>query len=833
RSVLEVTSLLGRLLPALCPETISHFFVGLRPAAPSPLLLPATAAVSPSSLPSPFHEYFSLDATGSAAGVTVLPHAVASTFSVPWLLLAMPLPLPVACLDFPRPADGDAGGGNPNTSTARAVDFNGSSDCSPERSGGPPVDRSRSSANTGDGGTAALGAGRERNRATSTGGAAAAGVAGVAANGDELSLRFVCHVEAARLLATTAMGILGDGDGGDGGDEEGEEECARVLQAAEAFFAAFERSYCGLAFSSPTMAAALKLARELHSPLASLFGFDVMRQYVPSASSRIVPWLTEGDVPAREDSLQFSAAVPREGFGGLDADRNRSTATAGGRAEDKVRHESESGASRLDSSYRILLGSSGESAGAVLVGGGRGLKSSWKARRGARPPPSVPGGGDGNEEGSIFTGRDSGGESARRDAGVPRPLEGGSAEADDEMYISPAGSPERSASQGFGQGLFAGNVVARRWSREAPEQSGQRSAGQAPLLNRIQQAIQQRLDGTAAAAASAVTSSSRSRQPKHLSTTRGIGRGARSAAKVPVEAESGDGGGGGGGVGSSGAGGVPTRRRGSDAPDPLLPPPPSSLPPSCSSRARGGGGGHAQGKRGGYQSPQRWADGEGQDRLDRLSWSSSVGKGGNEGGASEEYALEWPSLLGALGSRAPSPPPPGLTGGSDALQSRAAIAAAAAAAHAGLANDHGAVSPRVRRDIAEAAATTVTSAARSSPLSASPSRAPFLLRRIPSPISPRPLPPPPPPPPVPTAAAAFVPSEPPPSLLPPPPPPPGICRGVGVEVPPRLRERAWFTGTRVWGESGVSSERRRGMALAEGFEPDAVGSLFPLDMTLQ
>ncbi|CAM9221408.1 unnamed protein product [Scytosiphon promiscuus] len=56
---------------------------------------------------------------------------------------------------------------------------------------------------------------------------------------------------------------------------------------------------------------------------------------------------------------------------------------------------------------------------------------------------------------------------------------------------------------------------------------------------------------------------------------------------------------------------------------------------------------------------------------------------------------------------------------------------------------------------------------------------------------------------------------------------------MGVEVAPRLRERAWLTGTRAWGGSGLGSERRRGITLAEGFEPDAVGSLFPLNMTLQ
>lgn len=258
RSVLEVTSLLGRLLPTLCPETISHFYVGLRPAAQSPLL-PTLAIPAPSSsLPSsPFPESFPLDATGSAAAVAILSHATASTFSVPWLLLAMPLPLPVAGLDVPRPTNGEAGGGDPDTLTSTGI--NVSSDRPSQRAldrfAGSSEDRSRSTTTGDDGGSAEPGAGqRERNHsAATTGGADAEATAvvtapmaaDIAANGSELSLRFVCHVEAARLLATTAMGILGDDDGGDGVDEEGEEECARVLQAGEAFFAAFERSYCG------------------------------------------------------------------------------------------------------------------------------------------------------------------------------------------------------------------------------------------------------------------------------------------------------------------------------------------------------------------------------------------------------------------------------------------------------------------------------------------------------------------------------------------------------------------------------------------------------------
>ncbi|CAM9221484.1 unnamed protein product, partial [Scytosiphon promiscuus] len=732
RSVLEVTSLLGRLLPTLCPETISHFYVGRRPAVPSPPLpVAAAASSSSSSLPKSFPESYPTDATGSAAAVAVLSQATASTFSVPWLLLAMPLPIPVAGLDVPRSTEDETGDGTPSASPERKTSI--PSDRSPGRSGEPPEDRSRSSTAV-DGGGTALGDGRESHRAEAAGGtgadaAAAAATATatataagarIAANGNGLATRFVCHVEAARLLATTAMGILGDDDGGDGVDEEGEEECARVLQAAEAFFAAFERSYCGFDFSSPTMMIALKLARELHTPLASLFGFDVMRQFVPSASSRIVPWLTGGAVPAREDSLQPSTAVPREGFGGLRADRGSFTATEDRRGGDNARHEHGDDAVRPGSSYRSLLGSGGDHAGAAIAGGGRGLKSSWKARRGSRTPPSAAGGGYAEKNGSDLPWRGRSRDSARRGGGggdgAPPRLERASSEADGAMYISPAGSPERGVFQGSGHGLFGGGGGAafRRGSREEPGRSGRTSTAQAPLLNRIQQAIQQRLDGTAAAA-SAATSALRTRQPKHLSTTRGIGRGTRSAAgSGSVAPDSRDGGGGASTVSEGGQ--LPyARARDSDALDPLLPPPSSSLPPSVSSRGRrrgGGGGARAQGQGGGNQSQQHWAGGEAQERVDRLSWSSSVGNGGNEDGVFDEQALEWPSLLGALGSRAPSPPPLLLPGGSDPPYSQAATTAAAATAAAasaaaactGLVSDQQEELPRVRRDIAEAAA---------------------------------------------------------------------------------------------------------------------------------
>lgn len=74
-----------------------------------------------------------------------------------------------------------------------------------------------------------------------TGESSSANDAGTAAEVEteaNVSLRFVCHVEMARLLTSVAMNVLAE-------DGIGEEECNRILQAAEDFFAAFGRSYSG------------------------------------------------------------------------------------------------------------------------------------------------------------------------------------------------------------------------------------------------------------------------------------------------------------------------------------------------------------------------------------------------------------------------------------------------------------------------------------------------------------------------------------------------------------------------------------------------------------
>lgn len=210
--MLEVRFLLHRLLPTLCPETISHFYVGLRP----PARLPPAAA---------------------AAAGAVFP-AANTVYSVPWLFSAMPLPQPVAGLDVPGSSDGAETSGDSDASTEDLDCASGrSADHSPENR------RSPLSPSAGD----VVGVGGQHRVEAAEGAAVATGEKGNAINDGDVSLRFVCQVEVARLLATTAMGVLGDGGGGGGSGEaeEGREECARVLEAAEAFFSTFERTYSG------------------------------------------------------------------------------------------------------------------------------------------------------------------------------------------------------------------------------------------------------------------------------------------------------------------------------------------------------------------------------------------------------------------------------------------------------------------------------------------------------------------------------------------------------------------------------------------------------------
>lgn len=179
RSVLEVTSLLSRLLPSLCPEIVSHFYLGMRhPPWPSACTLDALPPEAPARL--------------SGEEVT----------SVPWLLTTMSLPTPLVGLDLPWSADrADACVGCEEDCHAPCQE-QAVQQCSP--------------------------------------------LSDVTSDGERL--RFVCHVEVARLLAATALGVLREHERENRGVSCGrgvEEECSRILRAGEEFFAAFGRCYGG------------------------------------------------------------------------------------------------------------------------------------------------------------------------------------------------------------------------------------------------------------------------------------------------------------------------------------------------------------------------------------------------------------------------------------------------------------------------------------------------------------------------------------------------------------------------------------------------------------
>ena len=228
RSILEITSLLRRLIPFLCRETISHFYVGLRP--------PSTSA-----------------------GVASPPTSRATDFlaeevtSVPWLLTTMLLPPPLGGLDLPWSAD------VARLSRSRKEARKGKEEEGVLAAGGD--DACESSANT-RGDVPAVEQQQQQHPAISSRTSASASTSALSSSGgaamtpqpsissDDIpedlervtpaALRFVCHVEVARLLAATAMGVLRDG-----GEEGVEEACTRLLRAGEEFFAAFGRTYGG------------------------------------------------------------------------------------------------------------------------------------------------------------------------------------------------------------------------------------------------------------------------------------------------------------------------------------------------------------------------------------------------------------------------------------------------------------------------------------------------------------------------------------------------------------------------------------------------------------
>lgn len=302
--------------------------------------------------------------------------------------------------------------------------------------------------------------------------------------------------------------------------------------------------------------------------------------------------------------------------------------------------------------------------------------------------------------------------------------------------------------------------------------------------------------------------------------------------------------------------GVPAwGKRGStaDVPDPLLPPPASTVPPppTRSSDGRGRGEGAERDLRRG---------GGGGRGMDKTGGGSPSTRGRVHGGEialpNDDTVLEWPSLLGAIGSKAPRSPSPPLFSNSGEGGRISPSRATPPVAHpptsppvayvsifsasqqsgegeCGSKDDDvgdpaggGRVGPIRERQETRTAASPATSPPRSLRLEAA------------------------------SSALELPRADPPPPLLPQPraslwlPPLPATCGGVGVDVAERLRERAWLAGTRTWGGgvagaregsvddvwaatgNGTATEKGR-QQLGYGFDREAVGALFRLNMTLQ
>ena len=574
-----------------------------------------------------------------------------------------------------------------------------------------------------------------------------------------------------------------------------------------------------------------------------------MHRCVPSASGRTVALLTEGAVRARrQPATSATAPTPREGFEDLDAEEGDVGVVVSGERRDRgPRPDEEDHPAQPRSANRSGLGS-----GAPLV-------STFEPVRSANV--CTAGGGGTYDDCSPVRARkknrDNVVELGRH---IPLPPEHG-------MYISPPMSPDNFEQHLSSRAGFDGGTAAETVSGQA-EGGPRPSVTQSALLNRVRRAVKQHLiaeggdapsstsariagwlqPGRQAARTAASTLSyfssraDRNQEQSQVSGAREEGSGAtRSPAAETAEVDVDSGRTSRETKISPSRGGVPAWGHKSDKRDPLLAYPLSTLPPSTSCSSRGDGlvsdrvrapDQHAE-----QQSPQLSGAEEPGHRLGR---SRSLGAAPPEsiegqGGGDDSEPEEWPSLLGAIGSKTPSAPDPALPSlAVRALSSpfsRAAPAPTSAAAASFPVDEHGdfAASTRVRRETAEAAATAVTSATKSGSQapSASPSRlSPFFLRGTSSALLPPPLSPPPPLPLPPPALGALVSSGPPPPL-------PGTCRGIGVEVRARLRDRALFTGTREWGESARIPGEKRGQVPGEGFEPDAVGSLFPLSMALQ
>lgn len=294
--------------------------------------------------------------------------------------------------------------------------------------------------------------------------------------------------------------------------------------------------------------------------------------------------------------------------------------------------------------------------------------------------------------------------------------------------------------------------------------------------------------------------------------------------------------------------------------DPVLPPPVSTVPPASPRPiSREGPEGESGGRSG---------SGVSKGKRDGDLPAAAAAKARKVRGRDETLSLhdseeavgtlEWPSLLGAIGSKAPqSPSPPqaverdrsgkgwGLSQplspslATEPISSATTTTTASRHAEDGGGGYHAGGALETSVGAAGASKTSITTSISHSPPSSprlsSPNRgvvpsalteqaATMVLPRAVAPRSPpRPRPPPPPTRPKLSVSPARL---------------PGTCRGVGVEVTGRLRDRAWLAGTREWGsaESDDSDARERDRlqrALGRRFDRHAVGALFPLRMVLQ
>ena len=427
------------------------------------------------------------------------------------------------------------------------------------------------------------------------------------------------------------------------------------------------------------------------------------------------------------------------------------------------------------------------------------------------------------------------------------------------MYISPGDSPERENSPRFASaqaatypkltGVAAATGSPRAASSTPPDKAneendatpgeGDEEGTPVLLLGRLQQAIKQRLTperGEESVSSSMTKDSAGTLRPiRRGSATAGADhhrhRGETSRAKGPHsspaktrgEAQ----------ARAKRSRGLPAwGEQSQDGPDSLLPPPPSTLPPPLVNGGEITGSGAAKGSR--VEASPRGVGSGGSDSPNGVNQSvwgvvATSGIAGRQGDENDDFddvaaALEWPSLLGAMGAKAPhvpTPPRPSLSV-RDIPPSSPAPAPTRPADVAGSAwsDDEFA---RVRQEVAKASGAGVTTKSQKTGPPGSPPMSPF-LQALPTSLSAL----------VPLSALSPLP-PPNPSTTPfsAPPPLPGTCRGEGVEVAERLRERGWLMGTRVWGKSRHSGELGQGRVPGDGFDADAVGSLFPLEMALQ